>query len=214
LTGWLGPVWGRRSEPFHVVAPVGAKNLEKACALDIKIRIEDEKLPPQGIAVTTDEFDKDGVVYEKDGVTVTAFEVDHGAAIKPAYGYRVEYKGRSVTISGDTRYNQNVIKYGTGIDLLIHEAAIARPELMSNLFAQAIIAHHTSPREAGQVFSQATPRLAACTHLVFLSMNESPRQLSTILWRRRARPTGPLEVGEDLMSFEIGDKIIVRRYTP
>jgi ribonuclease Z len=41
------------------------------------------------------EFDKDGVVYEKGGVKVTAFEVDHGDAIKPAYGYRVDYNGHS-----------------------------------------------------------------------------------------------------------------------
>lgn len=71
-------------------------------------------MPPQGIAVNVEELDKDGVVYEKDGVRVIAFEVDHGAAIKPAYGYRIEYKGRAAVISGDTRYNENVIKYGTG----------------------------------------------------------------------------------------------------
>ena len=69
LTGWLGPVFGRRKTPFHVIGPTGAKNLmanlEKAYALDISIREADEKLPPQGIAVQADEFDKDGVVYEK-----------------------------------------------------------------------------------------------------------------------------------------------------
>src|SRR3954471_22622811 len=78
LTGWLGPVFGRRKEPFHVIGPTGAKNLmshiEQAYALDIKIREEDEKLPPSGIAIKTDEFDKDGVVYEKNGVKVIAFE--------------------------------------------------------------------------------------------------------------------------------------------
>jgi ribonuclease Z len=161
LTGWLGPVFGRRKAPFHVIGPTGAKNLmtnlEKAYALDVSIREADEKLPPQGIAVNVEEFDKDGVVYEKDGVKVIAFEVDHGAAIKPAYGYRIEYKGRAAVISGDTRYNENVIKYGTGVDLLIHEVAIARPELMSNLFAQFIIAHHTSPHDAGRVFARTRP---------------------------------------------------------
>jgi putative tryptophan/tyrosine transport system substrate-binding protein len=142
LSGWLGSVMGRRKSPFHVIGPTGAKNLmtnlEKAYALDISIREADEKLPPQGIAVNVEEFDKDGVVYEKGGVKVIAFEVDHGPAIKPAYGYRIEYKGHMAVISGDTRYNENVIKYGTGVDLLIHEVAIARPELMSNLFAQFI----------------------------------------------------------------------------
>ncbi len=101
-----------------MIGPVGAKslmaNLERAYALDIKIRLEDEKLPPGGIATVVEEFEKDGVVYDKDGVKVIAFTVDHGEAIKPAVGYRIEYKGRAVVISGDTRYDQNVIRYGTG----------------------------------------------------------------------------------------------------
>ena len=50
LTGWLPGFWGRRTRPFHVIGPLGAKslmsNLEKAYALDIKIRLEDEKLAP------------------------------------------------------------------------------------------------------------------------------------------------------------------------
>ena len=106
-----------RKEPFRLIGPVGAKslmtNLESAYALDIKIRLEDEKLPPEGIATVVEEFEKDGIVYDEDGVRVIAFTVDHGEAIKPAVGYRIEYKGRAVVISGDTRYNQNVIKYST-----------------------------------------------------------------------------------------------------
>jgi ribonuclease Z len=173
LTGWLG---NTRQEPFRLIGPVGAKslmaNLESAYALDIKIRLEDEKLPPEGIATVVEEFEKDGVVYDEDGVKVIAFTVDHGAAIKPAVGYRIEYKGRAVVISGDTRYDQNVIKYGTGVDLLIHEVCIARPELLSNPFVQRVVDHHTSPREAGQVFSLAKPKLAVYSHLVFLSSGQ------------------------------------------
>src|SRR5215813_3999852 len=129
LTGWLASPGNRRKTPFHVIGPTGAKNLmgnlEKAYVLDISIREVDEKLPHEAIVVDVEEFAKDGVVYEKDGVKVIAFEVDHGDAIKPAYGYRIEYNGHAAVISGDTRYNQNVIKYGTGADLLIHEVAIA-----------------------------------------------------------------------------------------
>lgn len=33
-----------------------------------------------------------GKVYEKNGVTVTAFLVSHGL-VKPSYGYRVDYGG-------------------------------------------------------------------------------------------------------------------------
>src|SRR5262249_3858829 len=154
--------FGRRVTPFRVIGPVGTKNLmdnlQKAYALDIKIRMEDEKLPAKGVAVDAKEFGKDGVVFDEGGVKVTAFEVDHGDAIKPAYGYRIDYKGRSVLISGDTRLNKNVIKYGAGVDLLVHEVGSARPELMAGSEAvRRIIAHHTTPKECGEVFAQTKP---------------------------------------------------------
>jgi len=218
LTGWLPPPFGRRTTPFHVIGPVGVKalmsNLERAYALDIKIRLEDEKLPPAGIATTVEEFDKDGVVYEKNGVKVLAFTVEHGPAIKPAVGYRIEYKGRSVVISGDTRYNQNVIKYGTGADVLVHEVASARPELMaSSVPVQRIIAHHTTPREAGMVFSQAKPKMAVYTHIVLLSNEKFPEPtLDDLIAETRQTYGGLLVVGDDLTSFEIGDTVTVQRY--
>jgi ribonuclease Z len=74
---------------------------------------------------------------------------------------KIEYKGHSVVISADTRYNQNVIKYGAGADVRIHEVASAKPELMAaSVPVQRIIAHRTTPREAGMVFSQANPKMA------------------------------------------------------
>jgi ribonuclease Z len=97
-----------------------------------------------------------------------------GDTIKPCYGYRFEYAGRVVVLSADTRYNENVISYGTGVDLLIHEVASARPELMKEAYIRRIIAHHTSPREAGRVFAQTKPKLAAYTHIVLLGSDAIP----------------------------------------
>jgi ribonuclease Z len=218
LTGWLSPPYGRRTAPFRVIGPVGAKNLmsnlERAYALDVKIRLEDEKLPAEGVAIAAEEFDKDGVVYEKNGVKVTAFAVEHGAAIKPAVGYRVDYKGRSVTFSGDTRYDENVVKHATGTDLLIHEVGSARPELMAaSVPVQRIIAHHTTPREAGQVFSRAKPKLAVYAHIVLLSSEKIPEPtLDDVVAETRLTYSGPLVVGEDLMSFEIGEGVTMKPY--
>ena len=216
LTGWLTSHFGTRTKPFHVIAPVGAKllmeNLERAYALDIKIRIADENLPSAGVAIHVEEFHKDGVVYEKNGVKVIAFEVDHGDVIKPAYGYRIEYAGRAAVISGDTRYNRNVIKYATGADLLVHEVAAARPELMQDAHIQRIVAHHITPREAGRVFAQAKPKLAVYTHFVLLASERvPPPTLDDVVAETRHSYDGPLELGEDLMSFDIGDSVTVRR---
>jgi ribonuclease Z len=217
LTGWLQAYFGTRKAPFRVIGPEGAKtlmsHLEQAYALDIRIRVEDEELPPQGAAIDVDEFNADGVVHEKNGVKVIAFAVDHGAAIKPAYGYRIEYAGRAVVISGDTRYNHNVVKYAVDADLLIHEVAIARPELLAEAYIQRIMAHHTTASEAGRVFAQARPKLAAYTHLVFLaSETVPPATVDDLVFETRRAYGGPLEVGEDLMRFEIGETVSVRRF--
>jgi ribonuclease Z len=217
LTGWLKSVYARRSSPFHVIGPTGAKtlmeNLERAYAADIKIRLVDEQLPPEGIKVKVDEFTKDGVVYDQGGLKAIAFEVDHGDVIKPAYGYRFEYGGRAAVLSSDTRYNKNVIKYGTGADLLIHEVASARPELMKEAHIQRIIAHHTTPREAGQVFAAARPKLAAYTHLVLPTTSTiPPPTLDEVIAETRETYDGPLVIGEDLMRFEIGDTVTVTRW--
>jgi ribonuclease Z len=219
LTGWLQSHYATRKKPLRVFGPVGAKelmsHLEMAYAADIKIRIADEKLPPAGVAVEVEEFDRDGVVYEQGGLKVIAFEVDHGDVIKPAYGYRFEYAGRVAVISGDTRYNENVIRYGSGADLLVHEVAAARPELMREAYIQRIVAHHVTPTEAGRVFAQAKPKLAAFTHLVMLGSKQvSPPTIEDIVAETREIYRGPLVVGEDLISFEIGDTVSVKRFEP
>src|SRR5262245_20607616 len=216
LTRWLQSHFAGRTAPLRVIGPTGAKtlmtHLQQAYALDIKIRTEDEKLPPEGAAVAVQEFISDGVVYAEGGVRVIAFEVDHGDVIKPAYGYRIEYGGRSAVISGDTRYSENVAKYGAGADLLIHEVAMARPEAMSEPRFQRIMAHHTTAREAGMVFQRARPKLAAYTHLVFLANERvSPASIADLITETRQSYSGPLVVGEDLMSFEIGERVHVRR---
>jgi ribonuclease Z len=216
LTGWLASHYARRTKPMRVIGPTGAKTLiarlAEAYAADIKIRLDDEKLPPEGVATIVEEFDRDGVVYEANGVKVIAFEVDHGDVIKPCYGYRFEYQGRSAVLSSDTRYNQNVIKYGRGADLLVHEVATARPELMSEAYVQRIVGHHTIPREAGLVFAETKPKLAAYTHLVFVASEKvPPATVADLMAETRQTYSGPLQVGEDLMQFEIGNDVTVRQ---
>ena len=63
------------------------------------------------------------------GLKVTAFEVNHDP-IRPAVGYRFDWKGRSVVISGDTAYTQNLVENAKGADILVCES------LAANLIAQ------------------------------------------------------------------------------
>jgi ribonuclease Z len=207
LTAWL-PGGGGRKEPFRVIGPTGAKdlmaNLEKAYAADVRIRIADQLLPPAGGKFITEEFSSDGVVYERDGVRVTAFEVDHGVEIKPAYGYRIDYQGRSVLISGDTRFSENLIRNGAGVDLLVHAIAGSKPELLQNPIVKRILDHHTLPPEAATVFNRTKPKLAVYTHFVLQrTPTVAPPTVEEIVAETRKTYSGPLQVGEDLMSFDI-----------
>jgi len=124
-----------------MIGPTGTselmRHLEAAYSRDIEIRVEDERLVRAHATITTEEFERDGVVYLDGDLRIIASTVDHGAAIKPAYGYRIEYQGRVAVISGDTRYNENVVKYGAGADLLVHEVAMAPPQIPPNLIFNA-----------------------------------------------------------------------------
>jgi ribonuclease Z len=216
LTGWLRSHFGARRKPFNVTGPSGTevimRHLEAAYRHDIEIRIEDEKLAREHIAVTVKEFVEDGPVHEAGDLRITAFAVDHGDAVKPAYGYRIDYQGRVAVVSGDTRYNENVVQYAKGADLLIHEVAMARKELLGDVHIQRIVNHHTSPQEAGLVFTRAGPKLAAFTHLVMLaSETVGAPTVEELVSATRETYDGPLVVGEDLMSFEIADTVAVRR---
>ena len=165
--------------------------------------------------MSADEFAADGIVYEKDGVRMIAFEVNHGDEIKPAYGYRVDYKSRSIVISGDTRFNENVIKYGTGADILVHEVAAVQPELLKDQQVQRVMAHHTSPQEAGIVFARAHPKLAVYTHFTLPARPQVPAiKIAEVIAQTRETYSGPLETGEDLMTVEIdesGKPMVQRR---
>jgi len=70
------------------------------------------------------------IVLERDGLTITAFVVDH-SPVRPAVGYRFDFRGRSVVVSGDTKKNSNLQRFAAGVDLLVHEAL--NPQLVGLL---------------------------------------------------------------------------------
>ena len=122
LTGWLRG----REIPLQVFGPRGTENmmanLDKAFEADIRIRLSSGARSLEGVVILARDIGE-GVVYEKGGVKVTAFEVNHGRT-KPAFGYRIDYAGRSVILSGDTSPSENLIRFAQGADLLIHEVSL------------------------------------------------------------------------------------------
>lgn len=207
LTGWL---LSRRAIPLNVFGPKGTNEmimyLQKAFAFDIKMRIEDDKAPQEGSKFLVSEIQQ-GVIYEKNGVKIIAIVVDH-YPIVPAFGYRIEYNGHSVVLSGDTRYSENLVKFAKGTDLLIHEVVIAPDTLSKSDPKYPIFAHHTTVEQAAKVFNEVKPKLAAYSHIVKLY----GRNEQDLLKRTKANYSGPFIIGEDLMSFSIGDTVIVNTW--
>ncbi len=117
------------------------------------------------------------IVYAAEGLEVRAFVVDH-EPVSPAVGYRFDYRGRSVVVSGDTAKSANLEARARGADLLVHEAL--SPELVGRMHAAATAAgranlakitadipdYHTSPVEAAQVAEAAGARHLLFYHVV------------------------------------------------
>jgi len=209
LTGW---VQGRKV-PLRVWGPAGTtemmSHLAQAYQFDIHTRRDiDERLPAPGVVVAPKDIEQ-GVVYANGGLKVTAFVVDHGP-VKPALGYRIDFAGRSIVLSGDTRYSENLIGFSQGVDVLIHEVIDPDAFRSRNLSftterLQRVIEHHTTPQQAGTIFTRVKPKLAVYSHVI-------PGNTPNLIPLTRKTYSGPLEVGDDLMSIEIGDKIVVRRH--
>jgi ribonuclease Z len=219
LTGWIPAVYGRRTSPFQVFGPDGTRdmmeNLVKAFSWDISTRSKEKNKADSGALVNATNV-KEGFVWEKNGVKVTPFTVRHAEFIDSALGYRIDYAGHSVILSGDTRYSEKLIRYAKGADVVIHEVAAANEQSMqrSPLINQ-ILGFHSSPEDAGKVFEQIQPKLAVYSHIVLLTADPSipPPTINDLTIRTQKTYKGALRVGEDLLSIEIDDKVKVSKYT-
>lgn len=171
--------------------------------------------PPEGAGGVAQPFAVPGagaLVLAEDGIRVTAFTVDHGP-VKPAVGYRFDYKGRSVVLSGDTAFSPVLVRAAKGADLLVHEAL--QPALVKRLtialdahgqantaqITRDIINYHTTPEQAADSARLAGVRQLVLNHLV------PPLPIrfaySAFLGDAPAHFAGPIIVGEDGMLFSL-----------
>lgn len=153
------------------------------------------------------------MVVDKDGLRITAFKVDHKPVI-PAVGYRFDYKGRSLVISGDTAYSQALLKHSGSADVLLHEAYQAATLKMINAKYKAsanaalskitadITSYHTTPEGAAKIAQET-----AVKHLVLYHIFP-PLPSSFILHRMflgdaKEYFDGPITIGTDGMLISL-----------
>jgi ribonuclease Z len=207
LTGWL---FGR-ARPLPLLGPAGtsamAQHLTQAYAWDIASRSKDERLPADGVRFDAREI-APGPVWDRDGVRVTAFAVDHGEVAAPAVGYRVDVDGRSVVLSGDMRYDERLVEAARGADVVVLEVMSpeveARRGQVDPAAMASVLRRHVSPDQAGTLFTKIKPRLAVYSHIV-----PSPATAEDLIGPTRKTYAGPLAVGYDLMTIVVGATIDV-----
>ncbi|MSP37686.1 MAG: MBL fold metallo-hydrolase [Deltaproteobacteria bacterium] len=205
LTGWIGRPWGMRAQPLAVYGPVGTRQMMEhlPLAFHVDIRVRSKSYQSDGVQLAPQEI-SEGVVFDGDGVKISAFEVDHGGEELPAFGYRIDYQNRAVVLSGDTTFNENLIRHAQGVDLLVHEVtAVAGGAAEDPKQLKRIGANHTTPEQAGEVFARTKPKLAVYNHLLLFGSATA----QDLIPATRKRYDGPLLVGEDLLQIDIGAEI-------
>jgi ribonuclease Z len=192
-----------RVTSVDVWGPAGTQGMISHLAQAYQFDLTSRKhLPPAQGSLVAHEI-AEGTVFSRNGVTVSAFLVDHGG-VAPAFGYRIDYGGRSVVLSGDTRFSPHLIEKSVGVDLIVHEVA-AVAATASTADTQRIMGLHLTPEEAGTVFAKVRPKLAVYSHILTFGV-----AADELISRTRSTYSGPLVVGTDLMAFDIGDTVTTR----
>ena len=143
-------------------------------------------LPPENAGLLARPFALPEVglkeIYNEGGLVISTFTVPH-EPVRPAVGYRFDYKGRSVVVSGDTSKSDGVVVASKNADMLIHE--VLQPELVKMTSERLKLAgrdalsklvtdtldYHTSPVEAAEVANAANVRLLVFTHFAPTPVN-------------------------------------------
>jgi ribonuclease Z len=213
-----------RKDPLPVYGPPGVEEVvagfQQAYALDRGYRVKHHGaayMPPAGgqmtaRTVTLPGPDEGAVVFDADGLRVTAFRVDH-APVVPAYGYRFDWGGRSVVVSGDTKRVQNLVRHAQGASVLVQEAIAAHMiEAVSRQAAAAgnarlaklskdILEYHTTPIEGVEMAREAGVQALVLTHLV----PAPPNRLAEWLFLRgtSGKWDGEIILGKDGMHIAL-----------
>lgn len=231
LQAWVG---GTRTTPLPVVGPEGTQTVvdgfNAAYAIDSTYRVAHHGIgvaPPQGFGGAAQEFvlpqgAMSLVLLEEGGLKITVFRVDH-EPVHPAVGYRIDYQGRSVVISGDTAYSPNMVTAAQGADVLIHDAlqprlteamataAEGRGQVNLAKILRDIPDYHATPEQAAQVAQEAGVNQLLLIHTV----PRLPSRLvhSAFLGDARRVFSGKITIAEDglLVSLPTGSDAVRHR---
>ena len=210
-TSWL---LERRTIPFELYGPAGTRELADGMiqflAADIHIRRDLSEFQPAAGATVNTHIVEEGTIYEREGLKITAFAVDHRPVV-PAFGYRFDCGGKSIVISGDTGPSENLVRFAKDADVLIHEAYLpgifgtrpnagaapanrqtggsVEPARVSEILSR----YHTNAEQAGQIAARANVKHLVLTHVIPPNRSEEMLRLASQGFN------GKITVGTDLL---------------
>jgi len=210
LNSWVAG----RPQPLQVIGPDGVdrivEGLNIAYELDRGYRVSHhgaEFLNPE-LGILQSRSIKEGVIVDEDGLRITAFEVSH-PPIEPAFGYRLDYGGRSVVISGDSLVTDKIVEISDGADVVLHDAMeLQLVQTAENVLRNAgatrtatvlhdIQDYHATTEDLQRLIDEAEIGLLALYHLV-----PAPRNAMAVAAFNRSIPEGAL-ITEDAMVISL-----------
>ena len=198
LTPWIMG----RDEPLKLYGPPGLKsmseNITEAYIDDINYRLYGSQ-PANKLGFTTKvtEISKDGIIYKDDNVEVTAFKNSHGD-FENSFGFLFITKDKKILLSGDTGISENLKKYGTNLDILVHE--VFSSETFVNKTKEWQIyhqSHHTSSIDLGIIADELKPKKLVLSHILYWGATDE-----SLLNDIRQNFDGPTLVAKDLMIID------------
>ena len=195
-----------RVKPWKIYGPKGTKKFVKkimdAWAEERKLRISYEsRASAKAFEMQVTEFKSIGSIKIKD-LNIKYFEVDH-KPVKYAYGFCFTNNSKKLTISGDTRPCENLMKYAQKSDVLLHEVFIEGEILQTNKMRTKKTLHnvqsyHTTSTQVGKVAFISRAKKLVLTHFVPTRFNKN--NLKKIVKKDFGKD--PV-IGEDLMTIKV-----------
>jgi ribonuclease Z len=210
LNSWVAG----RPAPLQIIGPEGAdrivEGLNITYELDRAYRVAHhgaELLNPE-LGILQSRTINEGIIVDEDGLRITAFEVSH-PPIDPAYGYRFDYGGRSVVISGDSLVTDKIVEISNGADVVLHDAMalqlVQGAENMARSTGNTRLAtvlhdiqdYHATTRDLQRLVDEADIGQLALYHLV-----PAPRNAMGVAAFNRGIPDGAI-ITEDGMVISL-----------
>ena len=195
-----------RIKPWKIYGPKGTKKfvskIMDAWSDERKLRIEYEaRASDKAFQIDVTEFKTLGDIKVKD-LKIKYFKVDH-KPVKYAYGFAFTNNNKKLTVSGDTKPCENLMKYAQKSDVLLHEVFIEGEILKTNKMRTKQTLHnvksyHTTSSQVGKVAFITQSKKLVLTHFVPTQFNKN--RLKKVVKSDFGKD--PI-IGEDLMTITI-----------